>query len=96
MQGKRFQRRKGFLKSTVAVYSLSLRATEVNLSVYVRSDLAAICQTRCYNRLLRSKRALDRAGENENEIKEDFANDGPFRVKRLAKRWNKSHRRKRV
>ena len=41
--------------------------------------------TRSYNRLLHYKRALDRVGEIENEINQDFTNDGPFRVKRLAK-----------
>jgi len=69
----------------VAIHSLILHATEVDLPVYVRSNLAAICPTRCYNCLLRYKRALDRAGEIENEIKEDFTNNDPFRVKRLAK-----------
>ena len=76
---------KVFGKSSMAIHSLILRSTEVDLSVYVGSDLAAICRTRCYNRLLRYKRALDRVGEIENEIKQDFKNDGPFRVKRLAK-----------
>ena len=76
---------KVFGKSTVPIHSLILRSTEVDLSVYVGSDLAAICRTRCHNRLLRYKRALDRVGEIENEIKQDFKNDGPFRVKRLAK-----------
>ena len=76
---------KVFGKSTVPIHSLILRSTEVDLSVYVGSDLAAICRTRCYNRLLRYKRALDRVGEIENDIKQNFKNDGPFRVKRLAK-----------
>ena len=76
---------KVFGKSSMAIHSLILRSTEVDLCVYVGSDLAAICRTRCYNRLLRYKRALDRVGEIENEIKQDFKNDGPFRVKRLAK-----------
>ena len=49
----------------------------------VGSDLAAIYRSRCYNRVLRYKRALDRVGENE--IKPDFTNDDTFRVKRLAK-----------
>ena len=40
---------------------------------------------RSYNHLLRYKRALNRVGEIENEIKPDFTNTGPFRVKRLAK-----------
>ena len=69
----------------MAIHSLILRATEVDLPVYVGSNLAAICPTRCYNCLLRYKRALDRVGEIENEIKQDFTNNGPFRVKRLAK-----------
>ena len=76
---------KVFGKSTVAIHSLIMHLTEVDLSVYVGSDLAAICRTRCYNRLLRYKWALDRVGEIENEIKQDFKNGGPFRVKRLAK-----------
>ena len=66
----------------MAVHSLILCATEVDLSVYCRERS---CRSRCYNHLLRYKRALDRVGEIENEIKPDFTNDGPFRVKRLAK-----------
>ena len=69
----------------MAVHSLILHETEVDLSVYVGSDLASICRSRCYNRLLRYKRALDRVGEIENEIKQDFTYDGPFLVKRLTK-----------
>ena len=76
---------KVFGKSTLKIHSLILRSTEVDLSVYIGSDLAAICRSKCYNRLLRYKRALDRVAEIENEIKQDFLNDGPFRVKRLAK-----------
>ena len=76
---------KVFGKSTLKIHSLILRSTEVDLSVYVGSDLAAICRSKCYNRLLRYKRALDRVAEIENEIKQDFTNDGPFPVKRLAK-----------
>ena len=49
---------KVFAKSTGTIHSLILRATEVDLSVYIGSDLAAICRTRCYNRLLRYKREL--------------------------------------
>jgi len=47
---------KVFGKSAVAMHSLILRATEVDLSVYVGSDLATICCTRCYNHLLRDKK----------------------------------------
>ena len=74
-----------FGKSAVAIHSLILRETEVDLSVYVGSNVASICRSRCYNRLLRYKRALDRVGEIENEIKQDFTYDGPFLVKRLTK-----------
>ena len=76
---------KVFGKSAVAIHSLILRATEADLSVYVGRALAAICRSRCYNRLLRYKRALDRVEEIENEIKQDLTDDGPFRAKRLAK-----------
>jgi len=76
---------KVFGKSAVAVHSLILCATEVNLSVYVGSNLDAFFCNRSYNCLLRYKIALDRGGEIENEIKPDFTNDGPFRLKRLAK-----------
>jgi len=84
-QGKSFKWRKDkvFGKSAVAIYSLILCATEVDLSIYVKSDPAAICRTRCYNRLLRYKRALDRVSEIENEIKQDFTHNGPFWVNRL-------------
>jgi len=76
---------KVFGKSTVAIHLLILHSTEVDLPVYIGSDLAAICCTRCYNRLLRYKRALGRVEEIDHEIKQDFQNDGPLRVKRLAK-----------
>ena len=46
---------KVFGKSAVAIYSLILRGTEVDLSVFVGSNLASICCSRCYNRLLRYK-----------------------------------------
>ena len=55
-----------FGKSAVAIHSLIMRATEVDLSVYVGRNLAAICRSRCYNR--RYKRALDRVEEIENKI----------------------------
>jgi len=76
---------KVFGKSAVTIYSLILHATETDLSVYVGRALAAICRSRCYNHLLRYKRALDRVAEIENEIKQDLTHDGLFRVKRLAK-----------
>ena len=47
--------------------------------------LAAICRIKCYNRLLRYKRALDRVGEIENGIKQDFTNDaGPSHLIKTA------------
>jgi len=51
------EKNKGVWESSVAIHSLILRATEVDLSVYVGSDLPAICRSRCYNRLLWYKRA---------------------------------------
>ena len=66
----------------MTIHSLILRATEVDLSVYVERDLAALCRSGCYNRLLRYKRAYKR-DEIENEIKQDFTHDGPFRVKSI-------------
>ena len=74
-----------FGKSSLEIHKLILRSTEVDLFAYVGSDSAAICRSKCYNRLLRYKRALDKVAEFEKEIKQDFTNDGPFRVKRLAK-----------
>ena len=87
LQGKSSSKEKikVFGKSAVAIHSLILRATEADLSVYVGRALAAICRSRCYNRLLWCKRALDRVKEIENEIKQDLTHDGPFRAKRLAK-----------
>ena len=84
---------KAFGKSKVAVHSFILRATEVVLSVYGGSDLAAICRSRCYNRLLRYK---DRVGEIENEIKNDFTNDARSESKDSLKSHDKSQRRKRA
>jgi len=49
-----------FVKSAVAIHSLILHATEVDLSVYIRSDLASICRSRCYNWLLRYSDGLFR------------------------------------
>ena len=80
---------KVFGKSTVAIHSLMLRSTEVDLSVFIGSDLATICRTKCYDRLLRYKRALDRVGEIENEIKQDFTNDaGPGRLIKTACKYS--------
>lgn len=76
---------KVFGKSSLEIHKLILRSTEVDLSVYVGSDSAAICRSKCYNRLLRYKKALDKVAEFEKEIKQDFKHDGPIRVKRLAK-----------
>ena len=73
-----------FGKSTLEISSLILRSTEVDLSVYIGSDIG-ICRAMCYNRLLRYKRALSRVEEIANEIKQDFKNDGPVSIKRLAK-----------
>ncbi|KAJ7389455.1 hypothetical protein OS493_031424 [Desmophyllum pertusum] len=73
-----------FGKSTLEISSLILRSTEVDLSVYIGSDIG-ICRVKCYNRLLRYQRALSRVEEIANEIKQDFKNDGPVSIKRLAK-----------
>ena len=80
MQGKSSseEKIKVFGKSTVASHLL------VDLSVYVGGDLAAICRTRCYNPLLPYKRALDRVGEIENEMKQDFRDDAPFLSKDVS------------
>ena len=71
----------------MAIHSLILHATEVDLSIYIGSDLATFCCTRCYSHLHRCKRALDNVGEIEYEIKQDFyeiKHDDPFQVIRLA------------
>jgi len=54
---------KVFLKSAVAIPSLILCGTQVNLSVCVGSDIAAISRSRCYNCLLCYERTLDRVGK---------------------------------
>lgn len=80
MQRKSFQRRedKSGWKTFSGNSQIDLRSTEVDLSAqYVKSDAAAICRSKCYNRLLWTKQ--------QKEIKQDFTNDGPFRVKPLAK-----------
>ena len=63
-----------FGKSSREINKLTLRSTEVDLSAYVGSDFAAICRSKgkCYNRLLRYKRALDKVAEFEKEIKQVF------------------------
>lgn len=63
---------KVFGKSSLEIHKLILRSTEVDLSVYVGSDSAAICRSKCYNRLLRYKKALDKVAEFEKEIKTRF------------------------
>ena len=52
---------KVFAKSSLEIHRLILRSTEVDLSAYVGSDPAAICCSKCYNHLLRYKRALSRS-----------------------------------
>ena len=87
MQGKisSEEKIKVFGKCSLEIRKLILHLTQADLSVSVESDAAAFCRSKCYNRLLCYKRALDKVAEFEKEIKKDFTNDGPFRVKRLAK-----------
>ena len=86
LQGKNFQwrRDKGVWKRCCHCGS-SLINSACNWSQSVCLLRERSCCSRCYNRLLRYKRALDRVGETENEIKPDFTNDGPFWVIRLIK-----------
>ena len=43
---------KAFGKSTLKIHSLILRS---NLSVYIRSDLAAVCRSKCYTSVIVKK-----------------------------------------
>ena len=74
-----------FGKSDLDISSLIIRATKVDLSVYVDCEKLAICRTKCYKRLVRYKNALQKVDEIGEDIRRDFGGDVPFRVKRLAK-----------
>ena len=69
MQSKSFQCRednsgwKTFSGNSQIIF-INLRSTEVDLPAqYVKSDAATICCSKCYNRLLSYKRALDKVAE---------------------------------
>ena len=74
-----------FGKSALDISSLILRATKVDLSIYVEHEKLAICRMKCYNRLTRYKNAVRKVVEIEEEIKREFDGDISLRVKRLAK-----------
>ena len=74
-----------FGKSALDISSLILRATKVDLSIYVEHEKLAICRTKCYNRLTRYKNAVRKVVEIEEEIKREFDGDISLRVTRLAK-----------
>ena len=61
-----------FGKSALDISSLIIRATKVDLSVYV--GCVAICRTNCYKRLVRCKNA-------------DFDGDVPLRIKIGERSW---------
>ena len=80
---------KVFRKSTVAIHSFN---SACNLKSICPFTSGAILPPFAsldieYIRLLCYKKALDKVGEIENEIKQDFTNDGPF-----LKSQDKSHR----
>lgn len=72
-------------KSAVDIPSLILRATKVDVNVYVERERFAICRTKCYNRLVRYQNALRKFEEIGAEIQQDYQCDNSVRVKRLAK-----------
>ena len=66
MQSKSFQCREdnSGWKTFSGNSQINLRSTEVDLPAqYVKSDAATICRSKCYNRLLCYKRALDKVAE---------------------------------
>ena len=65
-------------KHSLEIHKLMcVQLKSIYLLSMLKSDAAAICRSKCYNRLLWTKQ--------QKEIKQDFTNDGPFRVKPLAK-----------
>ena len=74
-----------FGKSGLNISSLVKHATNVDLSVFVECEKLAICRTKCYNRLVRFKNALNKVDEIRKEIQNDFDSDFPLRFKRLSK-----------
>ena len=72
-------------KSAVDIPSLILRATKVDVNVYVERERFYICRTKCYNRLVRLQNALRKVEEIQQEIQQVFQSDESVRVKRLAK-----------
>ena len=72
-------------QKTVDIPSLILRATKVDVNVYVERERFAICRTKCYNRLVRYQNALRKFEEVGAEIQQDCQCDNSVRVKRLAK-----------
>ena len=74
-----------FGKSGLNISSLVKHATNVDLSVYVGCEKLAICRTKCYNRLVRLKNALNKVDEITREIQNDFDGNVPLRFKRLSK-----------
>ena len=74
-----------FGKSGLNISSLVKHATNVDLSVYVGCEKLAICRTKCYNRLVRLKNALNKVDEITREVQNDFDGNVPLRFKRLSK-----------
>ena len=74
-----------FGKSGLNIFSLVKHATNVDLSVYVGCEKLAICRTKCYNRLVRLKNALNKVDKITREIQNDFDGIVPLRFKRLSK-----------
>ena len=71
-----------FGKSTIGIPTLILRATKVDLSLYVGCEKIAICRMSCYKRLTRYKNALRKVDEIEHEIALEFNMLVPVSVKR--------------
>ena len=67
-----------FGKSNVDVCSLVYRATNVDLSVYVDCEKLAICLTKCYNRIIRFKNALQKVDEIAKKLGDISAVMFPF------------------
>ena len=62
-----------------------LAPERVRTLVYVGCEKLAICRTKCYNRLVRLKNALNKVDEITREIQNDFDGNVPLRFKRLSK-----------
>ena len=70
-----------FGKGGLNISSLVKHATNDDVSVYVGCEKLAICRTKCYNRLVRLKNALNKVDKITREIENDFDGKVPLRAR---------------